>query len=179
MRIVLGMTLFFYFLFSSDIKTMSLIDLYKNHYYSYICNKRWFYINKFVNKREDLLSLVAHSCLKKGNLIPALDIAKVLKNTPEGRKNATYIATLFLMKKLIIQVINDNFDISSIKLPIIKDHILGKVYSLLQKNKYQVNNKKLAFKDNQFIYEVTLSEKKNLLIKIFKNTTLIKKELIW
>ena len=180
MRIVLGMILLFHLLFSLDIKTMSLIDLFNNHDYYYICNKRWFYINKFINKREDLLSLVAYSCLKKGNLVPALDIAKVLKNTKEGRKNATYIATLFLMKKLIIQVINDNLDISPIKLPIIKDYTLGKVYRLLQTNKYQqVDNKKLILKHNDFLYEVLLTERGDLLIKTFKNNNLIKKELIW
>ena len=179
MRIVLGMILLFHLLFSLDMKTMSLIDLFNNHYYSYICNKRWFYINKFINKREDLLSLVAYSCLKKGNLVPALDIAKVLKNTKEGRKNATYIATLFLMKKLIIQVISDKLDISSIKLPIIKDYTLGQVYSLLQTNKYQVDNKKLILKHNNFLYEILLTEKGDLSIKTFKNNTLIKKESIW
>jgi len=167
------------FLFAKDIENMSLIELYRNYYYSYICNKRWLYINRFINKREDLLSLVAHSCLKKGNLVPALDVAKVLKNTTKGRKNATYIATLFLMKKLIIQIINDKLDISSIKLPVIKDYTLGKIYSLLQKNRYRINHKKLILKDKDFIYEISLTQKKNLLIKTFKNSTLIKKELIW
>jgi len=168
------------FLFSKNIDNMSLVELYKNYYYSYICNKRWFYINKFVNKREDLLSLVAYSCLKKGHLVPALDIAKVLKTTKEGRKNATYIATLFLIKKLIIQVISDKLDISSIKLPIIKDHILGEIYYLLQNNNnYQINNNKLALKHKDFLYEVLLTQKGNLLIKTFQNNILIKKELIW
>ena len=173
-------TLFsFCFLFSKDVDNMSLIELYKNYYYSYICNKRWFYINKFINKREDLLSLVAHSCLKKGNLVPALDVAKALKSTREGRKNATYIATLFLMKKLIIEVINDKLDISSIKLPVIKDYTLGKIYNLLQQNNYQINNNKLILKDKDLLYEVLLTQKGNLLIKTLKNNNLIKKELIW
>ena len=168
----------FCFLFSKDIN-ISLIKLYKKHSYFTICNRRWIYINKLANKREDLLSLVAYSCLKKGNLIPALDVAKFLKKTKYGRKNATYIANLFLMKKLIIQVIKDNLDVSSIELPIINDYIVGKIYSLLQTNDYKRDNNKLILKDKDFLYEISLTRKGNLLIKTFKNNHLIRKELIW
>jgi len=180
MRKVVITTLFsFCFLFSEDIDNMTLIDLYKNYHYSHICSRRWVYINRFVNKREDLLALVAQSCLKTGNLIPALDVAKMLKNTKEGRKNATYIATLFLMKKLIIQVFIDKLNISPIKLPIIKDYTLGKIYSLLQKNSYKIDGNRLTIKDEEFSYKILLMKKENLLIKTFKNGTLIKEETIW
>ena len=169
----------FCFLFSEDIDNMSLIELYKNNHHSRICSRRWVYINRFVNKREDLLSLVAQSCLKTGNLIPALDVAKMLKDTKEGRKNATYIATLFLMKKLITQVIIDNLDISLIKIPVIKDYTLGKIYNLLQKNNYKIDGNRLTLNDDEFSYKVLLMRKENLLIKTFKDGILIKEETIW
>ena len=65
------------FVFSNS---LSLLELYKKKQYLYICHKRWKYINKYSNN-EELLFLVASSCLKNGYIIPALDVSKVLKKT--------------------------------------------------------------------------------------------------
>jgi len=131
MKRVLIIFFIFTILFSKDkLENKTLMELFNEHYYSYICSKRWNYINEYNNKREDLLSLVAYACLKKRFITPALDLAKVLKTTKEGRKNATYIVTLFLMKKLLIQLINDNIKIEYIKLPEIQDNSLGIVFGV-------------------------------------------------
>ncbi|WP_024792028.1 hypothetical protein [Lebetimonas sp. JS170] len=131
------LTVFFTFLFSAE---MPLNVAFKKGFYYKICDKRWDYINKYINKREDLLSLVAYACLKRRNLTPALDLAKVLKTTPLGRKNATYITTLFLMKKLILEYIFDDINLNNIKLPVINDNLLGIVFNYIQTKKVKKEN---------------------------------------
>ena len=175
MRVIILLSILFIFTFSNN---LSLLELYKKKQYLYICHKRWRYINKYSNN-EELLFLVASSCLKNGYIIPALDVSKVLKKTKKGRTNATYIATLFLMKKLIIQIIEDNLDVSSIKLPLIKDHLLGQIYNQIQNSNFRLENNKLIIKIDKKIFEVSLNKEKNLLIKIFVNNKLIDKKSIW
>ena len=174
MRVVTLLFALSVFVFANN----TLLELYKKKRYLYICHKRWRYINKYSNN-EELLFLVASSCLKNGYIIPALDVSKFLKNTKKGRKNATYIATLFLMKKLIIQIIEDNLNISSIKLPLIKDHILGQIYNQIQNSNFKIKDNKLIVKIDKKIFEVSLNKEKNLLIEIFLNKKLIAKKSIW
>ena len=171
---------FFSILFSSEnLKNMNLLELFNKKYYTYICNRRWQYINKYHNKREDLLSLVAYACLKKRYLTPALDLAKVLKVTKEGRKNATYIVTLFLMKKLIMQIINDNMSIGNIKLPQITDNTLGIVFSFIEKNLFERKDKTLIIKNGNTVYKVKVSGDYNIVIDVLINNELKKREFYW
>jgi hypothetical protein len=160
-------------------KELSLSLAFQKGLYSKICMNRWIYINKYVNKREDLLSIVAYACLKKRYLTPALDLAKVLKKTPQGRKNATYITTLFLMKKLILQYFFDNFDIKDIKLPIIKDDLLGIVFYNIQKGNYLKEKNLIIIKYRNNIYYVSPNKNFNIVIKIFVNNKLEKKVVYW
>jgi hypothetical protein len=157
----------------------SLTQLFKKGYYTKICINRWSYINKYVNKREDLLSIVAYSCLKKRYLTPALDLAKVLNKTPLGRKNATYITTLFLMKKLLLQVLLDDLDLNSIKLPIIKDNNLGIVFFEIQNGNYKIKNNKIFIKNESRMYKVYYNKHYNIVVEEFMNDKLIKKDLYW
>jgi len=173
---VLILAVFFSFLFAEN---LSLPILFKKGFYTQICNKRWTYIKKYVNKREDLLSIVAYSCLKKGYLVPALDLAKVLKRTPLGRKNATYITTLFLMKKLILEDLLDNFDINTIKLPVIKDNLLGIVFHYLTSKKYKKEKNNIIITDKNKKIIVSLTKYYNLLIEVYIDNKLIKKAKYW
>jgi hypothetical protein len=165
----------FTFLFSND----SLNIAFKKGYYSKICMNRWIYINKYVNKREDLLSLVAYACLKKKYLTPALDLAKVLKVTTIGRKNATYITTLFLMKKLILEFILDNIDIKNIKLPIIKDDLLGVVFYNIQKNNFVKKNNRIIIQNNEKKLIVYINKNYNIVIESFVENELQNKDIYW
>ena len=162
-----------------NLKKMSLEELFKKGYYTYICNRRWKYINKYNQKREDLLSIVAYSCLKKRYLTPALDLAKVLNVTKEGRKNATYIVTLFLMKKLIMQIIKDGLNLNMIKLPLIKDNLLGIVFENIQKGNYIKENNALIVLIDNIKYKIWISKDNNVNIDVLKNGKLIKRELYW
>jgi hypothetical protein len=168
--------LFNIFLFSKEI---ALNVVFQKGYYSKICMNRWKYINKYVNKREDLLSLVAYACLKKKYLTPALDLAKVLKVTTIGRKNATYITTLFLMKKLILEFILDNIDIKNIKLPIIKDDLLGVVFYNIQKNNFVKKNNRIIIQNNEKKLIVYINKNYNIVIESFVENELQNKDIYW
>jgi hypothetical protein len=169
----------FIILFSSYIfADISLIVQFKKGLYSKICMNRWSYINKYLNKREDLLSLVAFSCLKKKYLTPALDLAKVLKTTKIGRENATYITTLFLMKKLIIQFIMDKIDLKNIKLPQIKDDKLGIIFYKFQQNKFKQKNNRFIIDNNATKWIIYLNKNYNIVIETHKNDK-VKKEIYW
>ena len=175
MRILI-VVIFATFVFAENI---SLPILFKKGFYTQICNKRWVYINKYVHKREDLLSIVAYSCLKKGYLTPALDLAKVLDTTPIGRKNATYISTLFLMKKLLLDALFDNTKGKNIKLPEIKDNLLGIVFHYWINNKYSEKNNIITINDKNKKFVISVTKYYNLLIKMYINNNLIKKEKFW
>jgi hypothetical protein len=166
----------FTILFSNE---LLLKEEFKNGHYSKICMDRWRYINKYVNKREDLLSFVAYACLKKKYLTPALDLAKVLKVTTLGRKNATYITTLFLMKKLILEFIFDGLDFKSIKLPIIKDDTLGIVFYHIQKNNFTRENGKIVIQIDKETLVVYPNKNYNIVIEHFIDDKLKSKDIYW
>jgi hypothetical protein len=155
-----------------------LVTLFKKGAYNQICKYRWTYINRFRGSDERLLSLVAYSCLKLGQITPALDVAKNLYRTPGGRQNGVYITTLFLMKQLLLQVINDNLTLENVKLPIIKGELLGEVFQRVQKGLYQKEGNMLVI-DNG-IYQVEATFDGNILIRKYDDDgNLLEKELYW
>ncbi len=181
MKKILLFFVLFNMLFSAEnnLKNLSLTELFNQKKYAYICDKRWDFIDKYNNKKEDLLSLVAYACLKKRNITPALDLAKVLKVTKEGRKNATYIVTLFLMKKLIIQMLNDDMSITNVSLPQITDNNLGKAFYYIQEGKFTKNNYKITIKTDKNVYKIRLTNHNNVLIEEYSGDKLIKREYYW
>ncbi len=181
MRVLLIVFLSLFIKINADnFQNKNIIYLFKNHYYSYLCLNRWRYINKYVGKREDLLSIVAYACLKKHYLTYALDLAKNLRYTKEGRENSTYIISLFTIKNFLMRYIMDNFDISIIKIPNIESDDLGKIFLLTKKEKPKVNNNRYILKYKNENIEVSYNIKANeILIEYFKNNELVKKEKYW
>jgi hypothetical protein len=169
----------FLFLVVFSLFAEDLVLEFKKGYYSKICMNRWSYINKYVNKREDLLSLVAYSCLKKKYLTPALDLAKVLKVTKLGRKNATYITTLFLMKKLVLEFIFDDLNIKNIKLPIIKDDTLGIVFSEIQNGNYTKLDRKIVVNLKEKKFLIYPNKNYNIVVETYVDDGLKRKEIYW
>ncbi|EDM24371.1 hypothetical protein [Caminibacter mediatlanticus] len=175
MRFSLFLIIFFNTLFASN-----LLDLFNQKKFKYICMHRWKYINLYEKKNEKLLSLVGYSCLKINYLTPALDLSKVLRYTKAGRVNAMYINELFMIKLLLIRYLEDNYDISVIKLPFIDDNILAKVFYLIQKQKPKIKNGIVEIKDSNKIYKVLFDKKTNeLIIETFNNDILEKKVRFW
>ena len=180
MRFILILFIFFNIIFAENPNNMSLIELYKKNYYTYICMNRWKFINLYLRKDEKLLSLVAFSCLKKNYLTPALDLAKVMRFTKVGRNNALYINELFMMKLLIIRYLADNFNFSSISIPKIEDNLLAKIFYLIKKQNPKILDNSVVLKDKDNTYKVEYNMDTNeLLIEIYKNKNLIKKVRYW
>jgi len=181
MRFLFVLIFIFSLSFGEDLKNKSLIFLFKNNYYTYICTHRWEYINKYLKKREDLLSIVGYSCLKKHWIIPALDVAKALRFTKMGRENSSYIVTLFTIKNFLIRYIEDNFNIKDIKIPLIKGDDLSKVFVLTQKVLPKVENESFVLKTNENLIKIEYNLEKGEIILGFydKNNKLIKKERYW
>ncbi len=164
----------------TDLGDKSIVYLFKHNYYSYLCTHRWKYINQYLGKREDLLSVVAYACLKKHYLTYALDLAKNLRYTKEGRANSTYIISLFTIKNFLARYILDNFDLTSLKLPDIESDDLGKVFNLVKIQKPKIVNNKILLKNNDLNISVNYNLKTNeIIIKFFKNGELIKKDRYW
>jgi len=167
-------------IFVTESKSQSVVELFKKGEYKYLCMNRWRYIKKYKLKREDLLSLVAYSCVKIHYLTPALDLAKALRVTKEGRINATYITTLYLIKLLTIQYLYNEKDLLKIKLPNIKNDLLGYIFSLIQEQKPKVINLSAEITDKNRRYIIEFRPKiNNLIIKIYQGNSLIKKEIYW
>ena len=179
MRILL-IFLFFVFVNAENLQNKSIVYLFKHNYYSYLCIHRWQYINKYESKREDLLSIVAYACLKKHYLTFALDLAKNLRYTKEGRTNSTYIISLFTIKNFIMRYIEDGFDISKIQIPNIESDDLGKVFILTRTQKPKTKNE--AYKINTGEYNISVSYKiktNEIILEFYKGSQLIKKEKYW
>jgi len=167
--------------FGNNLKNKPIVFLFKHNYFSYLCSHRWEYINKYIGKREDLLSLVGYSCLKKHWIIPALDVAKALRFTKMGRINSSYITSLFTIKIFLIRYIEDNFNIKDIKIPSIEDDDLGKVFILTQKRLPKVKNGSFILKTDRGFIKTEYKIKRGEIILTFydKNNKLIKKERYW
>jgi hypothetical protein len=168
-----------FFLIGIIVFASEIEELFKNKEYTKICKKRWDYINKYKDKNEKLLSLVAYSCLQFNYITPALDVAKAMHITKEGRDNAIYISTLFTIKKLIISLIKDNLNISYLRLPILKDNSLGKAFYLIQKNGFKREESKIVTTDGIYTYKLWLSNDYNIILMVYKNNKQIKMEYYW
>ena len=180
MRFIFIFFIFFNIIFAENPNNMSLIELYKKNYYTYICMNRWKFIKMYLRKNEKILSLVAYACLKKNYITPALDLSKEMRFTKIGRNNGLYINELFMMKLLIIRYITDNYDLSTISLPEIKDNLLAKIFYIIKKQKPKVKNNILKLLENNNSYIVTYNKDTNeIIIKIFLNNNLVKKVRYW
>ena len=170
----------FVFLKAENLQNKNIVYLFKHNYYNYLCAHRWTYINRYESKREDLLSLVAYACLKKHYLTYALDLAKAMRYTKEGRVNSTYIISLFTIKNFIMRYIEDGFDISKIQIPNIESDDLGKIFNLTKKIKPKIQNGEYIIDDGEYNISVSYKIKTNeILIQFYKRSQLIKKERYW
>ena len=169
-------------IYAFDLSKQSIVYLFKNNYFSFICQHRWQYINKYLGKREDLLSLVGYSCLKKHQLTLALDVAKALRFTKDGRINSNYIATLFDIKTLLIRyVYNNKISLNLINIPYSFDDDLGKVFYLVKIQKPVVKNNSFIVrtKDGKKIKVFYDIKDNNFILSFYKNSKLIKKDTYW
>jgi len=152
-------------------------NLYKKGDYKNTCLKGMWILNQFKHD-DNYQSIVALSCVKVDMLNTAIRITKTMNHTPIGRHNASYISSLFLNKKLLLQLVYDNIDISNLSLPK-SEHPLSIVFE-------NVSHHNFSKIDNTYIIEYNgkkyiLSPYKNdkFIIKILKNNKLISKHIYW
>ena len=154
-----------------------IYNLYQNHNYIDTCKKGVWNLAKFKND-DDYQSIVALSCIKADMLNTAIRITKSMTHTPIGRHNASYIASLYLIKKLLLQMVHDNINISNLSLPE-SDHFLSIIFENISHNNFsKVNNKYVVEKDG---IKYILSPKNNdkFEVKIYKNNNLISTHTYW
>ena len=125
-----------FFLYSSSYNRL-LID-YKEQKYKKAC-QRGITLIRAGEKNEEILSLVGDACARSDYINILGEIQKYQRETKNSRENASYFSILVLQKRLIIQFMHDDLDLTGLKLPK-TDHILSKVFINLADKNFEVIN---------------------------------------
>ena len=102
---------------------------------------------------ENYLSVVALSCVNADYLNTSITIVRNMKNTPIGRNNASYVASLFLIKKLLMQFVYDGTDLTNLTLPK-SPHILSVIFEAISHNKYKKEENKYIMNIGKYQYSI-------------------------
>jgi hypothetical protein len=169
LKMILSLIIFSSFAFA--ITKNQVYSLYKNKDYKNVCKKGAWIFTKNKND-ETYLSIVALSCIKADMLNSALGMSKYMNNKRKiGRVNASYIANLYLIKRLLIQFVYDGIDLSNLSLPK-SNHFLSKVFENLSKHNYMKENNKFVIKLKNITYilqPLEDSKAKKIIITVIKN----------
>jgi len=169
--------LFIFVLNLFGITKEEIYSLYKNHDYINTCNKGMWIIRKN-NNDDNYQSIVSLSCVKVDMINTAIRIAKTMNHTPIGRHNASYISSLFLIKKLLLQLVYDKIDISNLSLPK-SEHPLSIMFENISHNNFSKVNNTYIVESNNKKYILSPIEKDKFIIKILENNNLISKHIYW
>ncbi len=163
---------------SFGIEKNEIYNFYKNKDYTDTCKKGIWILNK--NKNDDnYLSIVALSCVKIDMINTAIRISKYMIHTPIGRNNASYIASLFLTKKLLLQMLFDNIDISHLSLPK-SNNILSIVFENISHGNYSKIGDVYIVEQNGYRYTLSkVANETKISIKIYKNNNFISEHIYW
>lgn len=160
-----------------------MFNLYQNKKYEDVCTLGFnnFYKNK---KDEEFVSLYAFSCLNSDYIDRLAIPITMLKYSKESRSNSAYFSVILMQKKLLFHALNDNYNISTLKLPT-TDYILSKVFDLYSKLQKHQPRSFYLFEDdndNKLTYKLYLlkDEKLNkMVIEEFYDTITIKRHVYW
>jgi len=150
MKIPFFLSIFFIF-----VNALSIDDIktdFREGRYELACESAGKLFTKY-NKNETYLNLFAYSCIKAGYLDRIFLSIVNLNNSKNGRENSLYYLTLLYQKNLIVSMILDNKEYSSISLPK-TDHILNKIFLKLKERNYTLKNGIYEIKDKPYMYEV-------------------------
>ena len=154
-----------------------IYSLYQNHDYINTCKKGVWILAKYKTD-DDYQSIVSLSCVKVDMINTAIRIAKTMNHTPIGRHNASYISSLFLIKKLLLQLVYDKIDISNLSLPK-SEHPLSIMFENISHNNFSKVNNTYIVEVNNKKYILSPIEKNKFIIKILENNNLISKHIYW
>jgi len=154
-----------------------IYNLYKHEDYKNTCIRGVWILDKY-KKDDDYMSIVSLSCVKMDMINTAIRISKYMNHTPIGRENASYIVSLFLIKKLLLQLVWDGIDISNLSLPK-SDHILSIVFENIAHNNYSKVANQYIVKENNYRYVLSKKGSNKISIKTYKDDVFIKEHLYW
>jgi len=155
--------------FSAIILNASIVSDFKHKKYSKVC--KYNNIMKY-KSNEKALSIIGTACVRSDKLYLLPYIYKRLKHTSLGRKNAIYLATIYLQKKLLYSYMFDNFSLNGFELPL-TDYILSKIFFAIKSDNYTKRDGKIVIYDKSKRYEVYKVEDK-MMVDEFKGDRLIK-----
>ena len=160
------------------VEKTEVFKLYKEHKYLETCNKGMWIFNE--NKNDPVFkSIIAISCVNAGMINTAIRVAKFMNDTPLDRHNASYVASLFLAKKLLLQFLYDKINLSNISLPK-SSHPLSIILEHIASNNYTLKNDKYIINYNDKEYILSKTTPHRFIIKIYnKNHILLSKRLYW
>ncbi len=160
-----------------------MFGLYQNKKYEEVCNMGFVSLSEH-KRDEKFISLYAFSCLKSDYIDRLAIPIAILKFSKESRANSAYFSVILMQKKLLFHALNDNYNISSLKLPT-TDYILSKVFDLyvkLGKHKPRTfylfedkKNKKLTYK----LYLAKDKRINKIIIEEFYDTMIVKRHVYW
>jgi len=172
--------IFLFLIIISNLFALTQNDIYKlyqNKEYKQVCKEgRTLYYNYELD--DTFLSIVGLSCVKADMLNSAMTISKKMNNSPMGRQNASYIATLYLTKRLLLQLVWDNIDISNLSLPKSNHHLSIVFENIAHNNFSKINNIYIVKADNKK-YILSPQDENKIVIQIFKNNTLLSTHIYW
>jgi len=152
-------------------------SFYNDHDYKKTCLKGIWSLRNYKTD-DDYQSIVALSCVKVDMLNTALRITKTMNNTALGRHNASYIASLYLIKKLLLQLVYDKIDISNLSLPK-SEHPLSIVFENISHNNYTKADEAYIVEQDGKKYILKPKGNNKFIIKIFKNDNLLSTHTYW
>ena len=129
-------------------------------------------------KNEQILSLIGDACIRVDYINPLGDVVKGLVSTKNFRENGSYFATILLQKKLLYQFMNDNIDITKLRLPrtayvlsVVFENIAKKNYKVLKKSPKQIE---IDLGSKKYIVWLKTGKLSKVYIGEYKNGELIK-----
>ena len=156
-----------------------IYKLYNNKEFKTTCEKGTWILRQ--NRDDDtFLSVVGLSCINADMINTAIRISKYMGRTKMGRNNASFISSIFLTKKLLIQFIYDKIDLSNLSLPK-AEHYLSDIFENISKNNYKVEGNQIITEIDNFRYSIEPFGKSTnkILIKIYQNNKLLSKHIYW
>jgi len=160
-----------------------MFSLYQNKKYEKVCSMGFDNFNRN-NKDEEFISLYAFACLNSDYIDRLAIPIAMLKFSKESRSNSAYLSVILMQKKLLYHALQDNYNLSTLKLPT-TDYVLSKVFNLYSKLEKHEPRAFYLFEDesdNKLTYKLYLSKDEKLnkmVIEEFYDTITIKRHVYW
>jgi len=135
-------------------------DNYESYKKACQIGKQLFYKNE---KDEKLIAIIGMACLKADYIDTLGMIQSRLVFTKQARQSASIFSSVLLQKRLLIQFLQDDTDISTLALPI-TNHPISKSFVKVRDGKYTLeskNPKRVSFSDNGIKYTLYIDKTKN------------------